>query len=121
MATKKKRHEPTPVFLSRKVVANEYGLTKNDRKVVKAIRRKPRGAFWKPITPDATLAAVVGPNGVSRAEMTKKVWAYIKRNGLQDNKNKRMINSDARLRSVFGGKGQVSMFEMTKLVNKHVK
>jgi len=74
----------------------------------------------KPVTPDAALAAVVGSNPLPRTEMTKKLWAYIKKNGLQDKKNKRMINADAALKVVFGGKAQVSMFDMTKLVSKHV-
>ncbi len=84
-------------------------------------KRKPNAAFMKPMTPDATLAAVIGSNGMPRTEVTKKIWAYIKRNGLQDKKNKRMINADDKLKSVFGGKSQVSMFEMTKLVSKHLK
>ena len=74
----------------------------------------------KPVTPDAALAAVVGSNPLPRTEMTKKLWAYIKKNGLQDKKNRRMINADAALKVVFGGKGQVSMFDMTKLVSKHL-
>ena len=75
----------------------------------------------KPVTPDATLAAVVGSKPMPRTEVTKKLWAYIKKNGLQDKKNKRNINSDATLKAVFGGKGTVNMFEMTKLVSKHLK
>ena len=74
----------------------------------------------KPVTPDAKLAAVVGSNPLPRTEMTKKLWAYIKKNGLQDKKNKRMINADDALKAVFNGKAQVSMFDMTKLVSKHV-
>lgn len=74
----------------------------------------------KPVQPDAALAAVVGSSPLPRTEMTKKLWAYIKKNGLQDKKNKRMINADAALKVVFGGKTQVSMFDMTKLVSKHV-
>lgn len=74
----------------------------------------------KPVTPDAKLAAVVGSNPLPRTEMTKKLWAYIKKNGLQDKKNKRMINADDALKAVFNGKSQVSMFDMTKLVSKHV-
>ncbi len=74
----------------------------------------------KPVTPDAALAAVVGSKAVPRTELTKNLWAYIKKNGLQDKKNKRMINADAALKVVFGGKAQVSMFDMTKLVSKHV-
>jgi chromatin remodeling complex protein RSC6 len=86
-----------------------------------AKKRKPNAAFMKPMTPDATLAAVIGSSAMPRTEVTKKIWAYIKRNGLQDKKNKRMINADDKLKPVFGGKSQVSMFEMTKLVNKHLK
>jgi len=74
----------------------------------------------KPVTPDAALAPIVGAKPLPRTELTKKLWAYIKKNGLQDTKNKRMINADAALKVVFGGKGQVSMFDMTKLVSKHV-
>ena len=74
----------------------------------------------KPVTPDAKLAVVVGSAPLPRTEMTKKLWAYIKKNGLQDKKNRRMINADDALKAVFNGKGQVSMFDMTKLVSKHV-
>jgi len=84
-------------------------------------KRKPNAAFMKAMTPSAMLAAVVGSSAIPRTEVTKKIWGYIKRNGLQDKKNRRMINADEKLRPVFGGKGQVSMFEMTKLVNKHLK
>jgi len=82
--------------------------------------RKPNAAFMKPVTPNDKLAAVVGSNPMPRTELTKKLWAYIKKNGLQDKKNKRMINADDKLKAVFGGKGQVSMFDMTKLVSKNV-
>ncbi len=74
----------------------------------------------KPVTPNAKLAAVVGSNPLPRTELTKKLWAYIKKNGLQDKKNKRMINADDALKAVFGGKSQVSMFDMTKLVSKNL-
>ncbi|MEO8634535.1 MAG: SWIB/MDM2 domain-containing protein [Gemmatimonadales bacterium] len=87
----------------------------------KATKRKPNAAFMKPVMPDAKLAEVVGSKGLPRTELTKKLWQYIKKNGLQDKKNRRMINADAALLAVFGGKKQVSMFEMTKLVSKHVK
>ena len=87
----------------------------------KAAKRKPNAAFMKPMTPSATLATVIGGSAMPRTEVTKKIWAYIKRNGLQDKKNKRMINADEKLKPVFGGKSQVSMFEMTKLVSKHLK
>jgi upstream activation factor subunit UAF30 len=121
MAVKKKRIKATPVFLSREGLAKEYGLTKEDKKVVKGVKRKAGEPFMKPMTPDGPLAAVVGSSGMPRTEVTKKIWAYIKRNGLQDKNNQRMINSDGKLRPVFGGKGQVSIFEMTKLVSKHLK
>ena len=82
--------------------------------------RRPNAAFMAPVTPSATLAEVVGSKPLPRTELTKKLWAYIKKNGLQDKNNRRMINADDRLRPIFG-KSQVSMFDMTKLVNKHVK
>jgi chromatin remodeling complex protein RSC6 len=87
----------------------------------KGKKRKPNAAFMKPMHPTATLAAVIGGNAMPRTEVTKKIWAYIKRNGLQDKKNRRNINADDKLKPVFGGKSTVSMFEMTKLVNKHLK
>ncbi|HVL66707.1 MAG TPA: SWIB/MDM2 domain-containing protein [Vicinamibacterales bacterium] len=82
--------------------------------------RRPNAAFMAPVTPSASLAEVVGNKPLPRTELTKKLWAYIKKNGLQDQKNKRMIKADDRLRPIFG-KPQVNMFEMTRLVNKHVK
>lgn len=82
--------------------------------------RKPNAAFMKPVTPNEKLAAVVGSKPLPRTELTKKLWAYIKKNGLQDKKNKRMINADDALKAVFGGKSQVSMFDMTKLVSKNL-
>jgi len=84
-------------------------------------KRKPNAAFMKPMTPSAALGAVIGANAMPRTEVTKKIWAYIKKNKLQDTKNKRNINADEKLKEVFGGKKQVSMFEMTKLVSKHLK
>ncbi len=82
--------------------------------------RKPSAAFMKPMTPSAKLAEVVGSKPIPRTEVTKKLWAYIKKNGLQDKKNKRMIKADENLKAVFGGKAQVNMFEMTKLVSRHL-
>jgi upstream activation factor subunit UAF30 len=84
-------------------------------------KRTPNAAFMKPMTPSAQLSTVVGSSPLPRTEVTKKLWAYIKRKGLQDSKNRRNINADENLKPVFGGKGQVSMFEMTRLVNKHLK
>jgi chromatin remodeling complex protein RSC6 len=82
--------------------------------------RKPNAAFMKPLKVSEELAVVVGKGPMPRSEVVKKLWAYIKKNGLQDAKNKRNINADASLKAVFGGKGVVSMFEMTKLVSKHL-
>jgi upstream activation factor subunit UAF30 len=83
--------------------------------------RKPNAAFMKAMTPSPALAEVVGSKAIPRTEVTKKLWLYIKKNQLQDPKNKRMIKADASLKTVFGGKATVNMFEMTKLVNKHLK
>jgi upstream activation factor subunit UAF30 len=87
----------------------------------KKTARKANAAFMKPVTPSPQLAEVVGSKPIPRTEVTKKLWAYIKKNGLQDAKNKRMIKADATLKAVFGGKASVNMFEMTKLVGKHLK
>lgn len=87
----------------------------------KAAPRTPNAAFMKPMTPSATLAAVIGATPLPRTEVTKKIWEYIKKSKLQDEMNKRMINADDKLKAVFGGKKQVSMFEMTKLVSDHLK
>jgi upstream activation factor subunit UAF30 len=84
-------------------------------------KRKPNAAFMKAMTPSAVLAAVVGSMPLPRTEVTKKIWDYIKKNKLQDSINKRLINADEKLRQVFGGKRQVSMFEMTKLVSNHLR
>jgi upstream activation factor subunit UAF30 len=84
-------------------------------------KRKPNAAFMKPVQPDAALSAVVGTKAIPRTEVTKKLWAYIKRNSLQDKKKRTNINADDKLKAVFGGKKTVTMFEMTKLVSRHVK
>lgn len=83
--------------------------------------RKPNAAFMKPLNPSKELAEIVGGNPIPRTEVMKKVWAYIKKNNLQDAKNRRAINADDKLKAVFGGKKQVTMFEMTKLVSNHLK
>jgi len=113
MATKKKK-------------AAKKGGRKSAKKAKKTAKRggakrKPNAAFMRPMQVDSVLGAVVGNNPIPRTEVTKKLWQYIKRNGLQDAKERRMINADDKLRAVFGGKGKVSMFEMTKLVSKHMK
>ena len=82
--------------------------------------RKPNADFMKPVQPSDELAQIVGDKPLPRTELTKKLWSYIKKNGLQDQKNKRMIKADSRLKPIFGGRNQVNMFEMTKLVNRHV-
>jgi upstream activation factor subunit UAF30 len=86
----------------------------------KAAKRTPNAAFMKALQPSADLAAVVGDKPLPRTEVVKKLWAYIKKHGLQDQKNKRQINADDKLKKVFGGKASVSMFDMTKLVSKHL-
>jgi len=83
-------------------------------------RRAPNPAFMKPVQPSPQLSAIVGSQAVPRTEITKRVWDYIRKNGLQDSTNRRMINADDRLREVFGGRRQVSMFEMTKLISQHL-
>jgi upstream activation factor subunit UAF30 len=91
------------------------------KKAKKAAARKPNAAFMKPVTPSAALAEVVGSKPIPRTEVTKRLWAYIKKNKLQDAKNKRMIKADDALKAVFANKSTVNMFEMTKLVSKHLK
>jgi chromatin remodeling complex protein RSC6 len=93
------------------------GASKGARK---SSGRRPNAAFMAPVQPSETLAGVVGDRPIPRTEVSKRLWAYIKKNRLQDAKNRRMINSDATLKPVFGGKSSVNMFEMTKLVNKHL-
>jgi chromatin remodeling complex protein RSC6 len=115
MATKKKAAKKSAKKAGKKTAARRPAKKKSGAK------RKPSAAFMKPMTPSAALAAVVGPIAQARTEVTKRIWAYIKRNKLQDAINKRMINADEKLREIFGGKKQVSMFEMTKLVSKHLK
>ncbi len=96
---------------------------KSGRKTAKksGAKRTPNAAFMKAMNVSPQLGMVVGNDPLPRTEVTKKLWAYIKRKGLQDSKNRRQINADDNLKPVFGGKAQVSMFEMTKLVNKHLK
>ena len=95
--------------------------TKTARKSAGGGRGKANAAFMRPVTPSAALAEVVGDKPIPRSEVTKRLWAYIKKNKLQDLKNRRMINADSALKPVFGGKASVNMFEMTKLVGKHLK
>jgi len=123
MATKKKSSakKSSSKSAGRKSSAKKSSAKKSSGKKKSASKRTPSAAFMKPMTPSAQLGAVVGTNPMPRTEVTKKLWNYIKRKGLQDSKNRRMINADDNLRPVFGGSKQVSMFEMTRLVNKHLK
>ena len=107
---------------SKKGKASKKKVSKAAKKPAKKkSARKPNAAFMKPMNPSPALAAVIGGNAMPRTEVTKKLWGYIKRNGLQDRVNRRNINADDKLRPVFGGRSQVSMFEMTRLVNNHLK
>ena len=89
------------------------------KKAAKKAARKPNAAFMTPLAPNAKLAAVIGDKASPRTEIVKKIWEYIKKNGLQDKKNKRMINADAKLKPLFG-KDQVSMFDLAKIVNDNI-
>ena len=117
MATKKKKaakRKPAKKAAKKKTAKRKTAKKKT------ASKRKPSAAFMKPMKISATLAAVIGAGPYPRTEVTKKLWAYIKRKGLQDSKNRRDINADANLKAVFGGRSKVNMFEMTKLVSKHL-
>ena len=118
MATKKKAAKKSAKKSARKPARKTTARKKATKKAAK--KRTPSAAFMKPMQPSSSLAAVVGSSPLPRTEVTKKLWAYIKRNGLQDSKNRRAINADEKLRPVFGGKSQVTMFDMTKLVNRHL-
>ena len=119
MAKSAKKKTASKSAKSTKTAAKRPAAKKTAKK--KSSGRKPNAAFMAPVTPSAALSEVVGAKPLPRTELTKKLWQYIKKNELQDQKNRRMINADDRLKPIFGGKGQVSMFDMTKLVNKHVK
>ena len=118
MATRKKAAKKSAKKSARKPARKSTARQKAPTKAGK--KRTPSAAFMKPMQPSSQLAAVVGSSAIPRTEVTKKLWAYIKRNGLQDSRNRRAINADDKLRPVFGGKSQVSMFDMTKLVNRHL-
>lgn len=128
MAAKKKKAARKSARKSAKKSATRKRATKRAAKKTtkkaakkKKTARKPNAAFMRPVQPDTALSAVVGSNPLPRTELTKKLWSYIKRKGLQDKVNKRMINADENLKRVFGGRNKVTMFEMTSLVNKHVR
>lgn len=112
------------VAAPKKTTAKKAAVKTTTKKVAapkKKSARKPNAAFMKPLNPSKELAEIVGSNLIPRTEVMKKVWAYIKKHDLQDQKNRRAINADDKLKAVFGGKKQVTMFEMTKLVSNHLK
>lgn len=134
MATAKKPAAKKPAAkapAAKKVVATKAAPAKKAATAKVAVKkpaakkvataRKPNAAFMKPVTPSALLAAVIGAAPAPRTEVTKKVWEYIKKLNLQNPENRRMIDADEKLKAVFGGKKQVSMFEMTKLISGHLK
>ncbi|HEX5343886.1 MAG TPA: SWIB/MDM2 domain-containing protein [Duganella sp.] len=123
MATAKKAapaKKPAAKPAAKKAAAPAKAAAKPAAKKAPAAR-KPNAAFMKAMTPSASLAAIVGAAALPRTEVTKKVWDYIKKHDLQDPANRRNINADDKLKAVFGGKAQVSMFEMTKLISDHLK
>ena len=117
MAKAKKSAKGSSKGAAKKTAAKKTVAKKGAKK---KSARKPNAAFMAPVQPSATLAEVIGAKPIPRTEVTKRLWAYIKKNNLQDPKNRRMIKADAALKPVFGGKATVNMFEMTKLVNKHL-
>ena len=118
MPAKKKARKKT----AKKKVAKKKAKKKVAKKKVakKKAKRKPNPAFMRPWTPSLALSAIVGSKPLPRTQVTKKIWAYIKKHGLQDRFKRTMINADDKLKKIFGGKGKVSMFEMTKLISKHL-
>jgi chromatin remodeling complex protein RSC6 len=116
-ATKKAAKKAAPKKAAKKAAPKKAAK----KSPAKKSARKPNAAFMAPLTPSPALGEVVGPKPLPRTEIIKKIWAHIKKNDLQDKKNKRMINADEKLKAVFGGKTQISMFELAKIVNKHVK
>ena len=119
-AAKKPAQKKAPVKKKAAKMPAKKKVVKKKAAPKKKTVRKPNPAFMRPMQPDEMLGAVVGMKAIPRTEITKKLWEYIKKNKLQDNVNRRMINADDNLKAVFGGKRQVSMFEMTKLVSKHM-
>src|SRR5450830_253456 len=121
-AAKKPVAKAAPKAAPKKAVAAPKKAVAAPKAAAKpAVKRTPNAAFMKPLTPSAALAEVVGAKPLPRTEVTKKVWEYIKKHNLQNPENKRNIDADDKLKAVFGGKKQVSMFEMTKLISDHLK
>jgi chromatin remodeling complex protein RSC6 len=122
MATKKAAKKAAPKKAAKKPAAKKAVKKAAPKKAAKKkSARKPSAAFMRPLTPSPALAEVVGSKPLPRTEVVKKIWVYIKANKLQDKVNKRMINGDAKLKAVLGGKAQVSMFDMAKHLSKHLK
>jgi upstream activation factor subunit UAF30 len=120
-AAKKAAKKPAKKAAKKVVKKAAKKVAKKAKPAKKKSARKPNAAFMAPLTLSAQLADVIGAKPVPRTEIIKKIWDYIKKNKLQDSKNRRMINADAKLKVLFGGKGQISMFELAKVVNNHVK
>lgn len=118
MATKKKAAKKAAKKAPKKAAKK---AVKKAAKKAPAKKRKPNAAFMIPLTPSPALGEVVGTKALPRTEIIKKIWDYIRKNKLQDSKNRRMINADAKLKTLFGGKSQVSMFDLAKVVSKNVK
>jgi upstream activation factor subunit UAF30 len=116
-AVKKAAKKAAPKKVAKKAPVKKAPAKKAAKK---KSARKPNAAFMKPLTPSTSLAEVIGAKAIPRTEVVKKIWDYIKKNNLQDKKNRRMINADSKLKPIFG-KDQISMFELAKIVNKHVK
>jgi chromatin remodeling complex protein RSC6 len=119
-ATKKAAPAAKKAAPAKKAVAAKAAPKAAAKKAAPAAKRKPNAAFMKPLTPSTALAAVIGGSPIPRTQVVKKIWEYIKKNSLQDSKNKRNINADDKLKPIFG-KATVTMFEMTKLISKHLK
>ena len=122
--TAKKAAKKSPKKAAKKGAAKKAAKKapkKSAKKAGKKSARKPNAAFMAPLNLSPALAEVVGSKPLPRTEIIKKIWGYIKKNGLQDSKNRRMINADAKLKTLFGGKSQISMFELAKVVNNNVK
>jgi upstream activation factor subunit UAF30 len=119
MATKKAK-KPAKKAAKKTVKKAAKKAAPKKKAAKKKSARKPNAAFMKALTPSSSLAAVVGSKAIPRTEAVKKIWVYIKANKLQDSKNRRMINADDKLKPVFGGKSQVSMFDMAKHLSKHL-
>jgi upstream activation factor subunit UAF30 len=121
MAKKAKKTAKKAAKKSAKKAAKKAPKKAAKKVAKKKSARKPNAAFMAPLTPSPQLAEVVGSKGLPRTEIIKKIWDYIKKKGLQDKKNRRMINADDKLKPIFGTKDQISMFELAKVVSKHVK